>query len=361
MKRGALERLMQVRDYPAVSVLAPTHRTYPDHQQDRIRLDGLIKEAAERLYAEFPRREVEPIVNRLEKLAEDLDHTRNLDGIALFASRDTEGVVRLRFRPEPRVIIDETFATRDLVHAANRAERYRVLVLGAQAARLLEGTLEELAEVEEGRFPIRPPAAEPLPSDQGWQGASPDAAEDERRRRFLRDVDAALMATEQDDPLPLVVVGSEPWLALFREVTRQGNAVIGTVAGNFADASPVELGRKTEPVLKEWREKVRARRLKELEEAIGANRYASGIDQAWRAAKEGRARVLLVEEGYHQPARLAEDGLTFSHVADATAPDVVDDIVDELIEKVLLAGGEVTFFPPGELSQHQRVALMLRY
>jgi hypothetical protein len=36
----------------------------------------------------------------------------------------------LPFRVKPRAVIDETFATRDLVYAFNRAPPYRVLLLG---------------------------------------------------------------------------------------------------------------------------------------------------------------------------------------------------------------------------------------
>ena len=53
MDRLVLDRLMQVRDYPAVSVLCPTHRTYPDNRRDPIQLKELVREARTRLLAEF--------------------------------------------------------------------------------------------------------------------------------------------------------------------------------------------------------------------------------------------------------------------------------------------------------------------
>ena len=46
---------------------------------------------------------------------------------------------------------------------------------------------------------------------------------------------------------------------------------------------------------------------------------------------------------------------------DPTAPDVIDDAVDELIEIVLAKGGRVIFVDNGALAIHQRVALILRY
>jgi hypothetical protein len=71
--------------------------------------------------------------------------------------------------------------------------------------------------------------------------------------------------------------------------------------------------------------------------------------------------VLLVEENYHQPARIAADGVTLTLVDDPTPPDVVDDAVDEIISLVLEKGGRVVFVDDGALPQHQRIAVMLRY
>ena len=38
----------------------------------------------------------------------------------------------------------------------------------------------------------------------------------------------------------------------------------------------------------------------------------------------------------------------------------LDDAVDAVIERVLGAGGEVYFYPPGDLDVHQKIAAVLR-
>lgn len=101
--------------------------------------------------------------------------------------------------------------------------------------------------------------------------------------------------------------------------------------------------------------------LNELETAIGAQRYASGLGQVWRMAQEGRGATLLIEEDFCYPARLDPNGLDLIPADDPTAPDVIDDAVDELIETVLAKGGRVIFVDNGALAIHQRVALILRY
>jgi ribosomal protein L30E len=101
--------------------------------------------------------------------------------------------------------------------------------------------------------------------------------------------------------------------------------------------------------------------LQELDAAVSAGKYASGIDAAWRLAQEGRGAVLVVEENFHYPARLDVSGLRLTPVSELAGPEVFDDAVDELIETVLGKSGKVVFVEDGALAGHQRLAMILRY
>jgi hypothetical protein len=68
-----------------------------------------------------------------------------------------------------------------------------------------------------------------------------------------------------------------------------------------------------------------------------------------------------VEQSFEYPARLDEDSQNLIPAEDVTAPDVIDDAVDEIIEFVIGMGGKVTFMEDGQLEEHQRIALILRY
>lgn len=105
----------------------------------------------------------------------------------------------------------------------------------------------------------------------------------------------------------------------------------------------------------------RAEALKELNAAVGAQKYASTLGEAWRFTHEGRVDALLVEEDYHQAVRVADDGMTLTPVDDPTLPGVIEDAVDEIIAMVLDKGGRVVFVDNGALPQHQRIATILRY
>ena len=360
ISRGELNQLQSVRHYPSISLLAPTHRTAPANQKDRIVVKNLATKGLERLEAEFKKREVAPLVNKLNKLVDQVDWEHSLDGLALFVGKDVAKAIQLPFRVKARFVIDATFATRDLVFTLNRAPRYRVLVLTEKPTRLFDATTSVLTEHTAKPFPMvhkGPGGASKLP---GGQGINRSAARDEAHREFFRKVDDALNALQKEDHLPVVVVGVERYLAFYQEVARDPDAIVGLVAGSHDDPNPAALGKLVWPVFKAGSTMQRTRALVRLKEAVSVNRHASGIAQVWRAAFEKRCQTLLVETDFHYPADLSPEGDQLLPYTGKGA-SAMDDAVDEVIEKVLADGGEVFFYEPGVLDLHQRIAAVLRY
>ncbi|MEZ4760213.1 MAG: hypothetical protein R2810_10530 [Flavobacteriales bacterium] len=66
-----------------------------------------------------------------------------------------------------------------------------------------------------------------------------------------------------------------------------------------------------------------------------------------------------MERDVRIPVRL--EGEAVVKVEDATAPGVVDDIVDDIIEEQLRHGGDVRILPNGLLADHRGIALVMRY
>jgi Bacterial archaeo-eukaryotic release factor family 3 len=360
ISRSELRRLQAHNDYPSVSLLAPTHRTAPANKRDRIVVKNLVAEALKRLDGEFKKREVAALVRNLNGLVDRLDWEHSLDGLALFASKDSATAIDLPFRVNPRVVIDATFATRDIVFTLNRALRYRVLVLTEKPTRLFDASTNVLTEHTARPFPMvhkGPGGASKLP---GGQGINRSAARDESHRQFFRKVDDALSAIQKDDRLPLVVVGVDRYLAFYQEITQDPDAIVGLVEGSHDDPNPAALGKLVWPVFKAGSTLRRTRTLVRLKEAVSINRHASGIIQVWRAAFEKRIQTLLVETDFAYPADVSPDGSLLVPYG-GRGPVALDDAVDELIERVIADGGEVFFYEPGVLDLHQKIAAVLRY
>ncbi len=351
-----LQKLQSLTKVPALSILLPTHRTSPDNKQDPIQVKNLVDEATKRLTTEFTSRELAPLLKRLETLVREIDYPHTLNGLALYVSHDFEKLYYLPFPVPARVVIDQTFATRDLVYGRHRQQRYWVLLLSQASTRLLAGTGEILEEVEDENFPMQmtgPGATTPLPAE------TDSSYRDDRYRRFFQQVDSAL-TLYQNEPLPLIVGGVDRQISFFREVSQHTQAIAGTLSGNFDQATIHELTPPVWSIVQSIRETQQAEALQALDEAMGTQGVVSTIGETWRFANEGRGKLLLVEKNYHVPAILDENG-RFKLVDQPGGTEVMDDAVDEIIEVVLAKGGKVAIVDDEVLSIHQRIALILRY
>ncbi len=364
ISRQELRVVQSIRGNPAVSLLVPTHRHGPGNQQDPIRVRNGLKRVQERLEAEasLSKREVRALLARFDALVEEIPWQHTLDGLALFVSEDHASAHLLPYPIEERVILGDTFATRDLVRALNRTQRYRVLVLSEKPTRLYDGHRDKVEEVRGHGFPLEhvgPGGAAPL---GGGRGISASAQRDEAHRQFFREVDAQLLPLQREDRLPIVLTGVDRYLAFFEEVADHARDVVARLQGSYDHLSEPEVAKAVWPLVREWIDARKQVEVGRFEKAVSSGRYASGIVQCWRAAKEGRVGRLLVEESYAVPATVGADNpAEITLASDPTAPGVVDDIVDELIETVIGMGGEVLFVEDGALAEHQAVGAELRH
>lgn len=360
MNRIELKVLQTIRGYPSISILLPTHRTFPENKQDPIRVKNLVIEAGNRLLQEFSKREAEPLLSRLQAIAEEVDYQYALDGLAIYVNRDFARKYYLPFTIKERVVIDETFATRDLVFALNRTYRYWVLSLSEQPTRLYEATRESLIEVTENGFPLThqgPGGETALP---GGPGVQKSAYRDERHRQFFRNIDAELTKVLKEDDLPVVLVGVDRYLSFYNEITQNKQNIVASLTGSHDKTSDHELGKLVWPLAKEAFAGIRQDALRKLDDAIGARRLASTVERVWMTALTGNTELLLVEEDFHYPGIINEHQ-QIEAVNDPTILEATDDVVNEVIATVLAKGGKVVFVENGTFKHHNRIALITRY
>lgn len=339
MNRLVLDDLQRRRGYPSVTLLLNTEPGPRLAEPDRATLHRLIEQADHRLAGDAPDDVRARLVADLTALAEQIRREPSSAAVALCASPDHAAAVRLGRTVEPRVVVDETFATRDLVADLNRTARLRVVALSDHRARMLVGDPHRLVEVDDGSWPrVRD--------------------DDEGDTAWVRSVAAAVAEAQRRDPLPLVLAGVERTV---RAVTAAGAPdPIGLIAGNHDRTGWAELHAAAWPLVDAWLGGDRDEALDRLDRARSARRFAGGIDEIWPLTTEGRVELLVVDEDYALAVRVLDHG-GLERADDAEAPDVVDDIVDEAIEQVLLHGGRVVMVGAGDLDAHGRVAAVLRY
>jgi hypothetical protein len=344
-----LAALRAPREFPAVSVLLPTHRTFPDNRQDTILLRNMLDEAATRLRdANLPHGIADEVIGSLETAAAaaDLDHAA--EALVLFAAPGGEHhTFSLPYvHPRARVVIGQSFATRDLVAAQEHVWNYWTLVLSEQPARLWSGTGERLTESTAGGFPL----SASVPRQRGG----------EEDLSFFRHVLGEMVTVLADDGRPLVVTGVSRCLSYFDQFAPAAvkSQFIGAAEGSFDHATGPELAAIVAPTLTAERQRWQADAIERLETARSERLFAGGLSQVWDLAAAGQIRELLVEECYLAPAR--QDGGHLLPPGDPSG-DQIDDAVDTIMDAVLDGGGEVIFVPDGALESAQRIAASLRY
>ena len=234
-----------------------------------------------------------------------------------------------------------------------------MLVLTEKPARLFDATTNVLTEHTTKPFPMIHKVAGGASRLPGGQGINRSAVRDESHRQFFRQVDEALATIQKEDPLPVIVVGVDRYLASTRKSPRTPMRSSGSwpAAMTIRAHSP---GKGSLAGLQVRFHIAADEPLVRLNEAVSVNRHASGIAQVWRAAFDKRCQTLLVETDFEYPSDVSPEGdqlLPYSGRGAAA----LDDAVDEVIEKVLADGGDVFFYEPGVLDLHQKIAAVLRY
>ena len=339
-----IEKLADVKADPAVSIMCRLDRRRPGNFADPLRLDALRKRAIAAVLNTYDERTVTPLLGRLEAAVASVDLTHPSESVAILVTGDESHVLPLTFPVYSRVVVDETFAIRGLVNAAQQTIRTRVLVLAAERARCFEASGNSLEEIFGFGFPlhISPPKQEDTPHRDRPIGEHENA---EVHRRVLRAVDTALAALQAREHRPIVVVAPVRELAYFDEVTRFGKDIIGRVHGNHLADSAQDIEQIVDAVLTAAVDARATAAVMRANQAVGAHATA-GLENVGAAARAGRGDELIVEETLR--------------VANASI-DGAEDAVDEVIDAVLAHGGSVTTVAESSLADHGGIVLLLRY
>ncbi|MFG2305324.1 chemotaxis protein [Actinacidiphila glaucinigra] len=365
---GTLRELRATRPYPAVSLTMPTHRRQPDNAQDAVRLRNLLAEAERRIEhdPEASRRARMAIKTQLKAAAAEVDLRYSLDGLVMYATERDHQIWTLPRAVPERVVLSDSFLTRNLVAAKARARPYWVLTVAADRATLWGGSGQSLHPHDAQGFPLEPDPVQWDPERQEQVGDHPSTFRDEETRRFLRSVDSALAALLATDDRPLYLVGLPDAVALLKEVGTAADAAVAVVhKGGLANGPAPALLQELAPAQAEFAERETERIGRRLVDARSRRIFAAGLDEVWESVCEGRAELVVVEEDFQRAVRLSDGHLT---PVDGDAPEaggfeegIREDIVDELVETALDKGAEVRFMAPDSLVEHDRIAAVLRY
>ncbi|WP_420782846.1 chemotaxis protein [Streptomyces sp. LPB2020-019-1HS] len=359
---ATLAELRRPRSYPAVSVLTPTHRRGPDNAQDPVRLRNAVAEAKKKLQSDpaVTRERRADVVRQLDQALAEVDLTHAEDGLAIFAAPGEHQVWTLKRSVPERVVLSDTFLTRNLVSAHAAEHPFWVLSVAADRVTLWNGSGDRVTEERRGGFPLTRNLTENFDAERQERiGDAPSTFRDERTRQFLKEADTAMGAILRDQPRPVYLTGAPAALSVLDEIGGVARCSVHVPRIGLAHGSPETVWRAIQPVREALVRQETETVLHQLEAARGRKEYAAGVDELWRSAQEGRVRLLAVEDNYRVSVREALG----EHLipAESGQLDAREDIVDEIVEKCLETGAEVRFVPDGTLREAQGIAGVLRY
>jgi hypothetical protein len=272
-------------------------------------------------------------------------------GLAILVIPQGTHLLHLRVPPRDRVVVDPTFATRDLVRSAAEDPAFLTLVIDGRAARLLHYGQRYTRPILGHDFPMIRPA-----ESSGGTG-NRGGAQQERLRSFLREVDGRLAARIEEFGLPVVLIANERTAAEYLGIA-PGRRIAAVLRTGRTNAPLADLERSARAALDEHVRDRAAAALDTVQVRLAHGRAVAGIEAAWAAMDLGDPDLLVVERSHEAAARVSERRLDL--VEDPEELGVLDDAVDELIEAALARGVEVVTVPDGALARHGHLVLALR-
>lgn len=354
----SLKELKDIRSENCVTIIMTSHRSKPEYLNDPLRLKNLIKEVETRLRADTTKKNAEKLISRVHELAESIDHSHNLESLILFVNEDIAEYTRLPIKVEDRVVIDETFHTRDLIRAMHLETHYYILVLSQEKIRLIEA-INDTAVREVGK---------PFPYENTQFFSANRAARAIASKQtnliaeFFNQADKKVNELRKENPLPVFVCGLEENFNEYIKVADRKETLLPVYLNKNKISEPVHaIVSESWSVVQDYVIKKNNERKEELRKAVSENKFLSDTNEIWKAIFEGRIQTLFVEQGLFQPAIIKDDQIEYVSEDRRTETGVVDDIYDEMIEANMDFGGDVVFLPKGELDKFNGFGAITRY
>jgi hypothetical protein len=375
-----LEKLIDWRQAPCVSIFSPTHRAGPKTRQDPIRLKNLLGEARERLVGRGLRTaEADEVLEPANALLEDGVFWRyQSDGIALFLSPGESRYYRVPLALEELVVVADRFHVKPLLPLLTGDGEFYVLALSQSGVRLFRATRHSIGEVRLRDVPesladaLRRDDAEKqlqfhTGTSGGGRGGRPaifhgHASEEEPREdilRYFRQIDRGVEDPLKGQRAPLVLAGVDYLLPIYREVSAYPHLEEKGITGNPEGVGEQELRERAWTIV--------APRFREAQrEAAARYRRLAGTGQTSTDPSEvvpeacfGRVDVLFVALGSRLWGAFDPDTAEVTMHEEAESGD--GDLLDLAAVHTLLNRGTVYALDSKEMPQGATVAALYRY
>ena len=371
MNPSDIELMLAEKGNPCISIVIPTQRYTRDRMQNPELIENALLRAKQLLRnSAWATAKINQLQSKLDSVLATIDYIRLQEGLAIFISPNISKVQLLPFLVKEKVMVSSNFEIRDLFYFRQFLKPYCLLAISKNRVRLFKGSGRELQEITNNDFPKQYEEeyeyAHPSigsSSSGGLKEFERDKSvmQETRMRGFFRLADHALDKYLKEDML-LFVAGVGEELTSFEQISHHVKNLAGKIPGNYDIDAVHPLAESAWTKIQEYVKTSHVKLLTKLQEDIGKQLVVDGIRNVWKAAKEGKGLVLLLEKdyevmAYHDPIYDEEIFLT----PPAKPYNIILDAADDVIEIVKEKGGDIVILENGELNHFNHIALLLRY
>ena len=358
MKREKLEKLASEKNFPCVTISMNTHRDSTANQKDRMTLQTLLIEAKERVIKEFGNRSVSNLIEKMDQIENEIDFDYNLDSLHLFLSSSTKEIVKSTWpNLNGGVHVAENFSIKPLIKVFNRTAEYLVLKLTQSEVRLLLAIDDGIVgEIKNDDFPFLKDPQELTDSEE----MSDSKQTENSLREFFNKIDKAVVRVNNKTDMKCVVISTNDNYNRLMKVADKASTYLGWTNINYKNTGNNSFANDAWQVVKALQKKGRAENIQEMQEAVGKGYVITELSEIYRAAKEGRGDLLIVNDNFHQAVRVTGD-FSLDLVTDLSLAGVIEDISSEIAWDVISKKGRAIFTTQEELKSLGDIALKERY
>jgi len=356
--KNKLEQLATERNNPCVSISLNTHRTHPDNTPDVIELKKLLKEAEERIIAEFGKRPVKELLDKIETVGNEIDSNYNLDSLHIFLSNDTKEIIKSPWTiQENTVHLSDSFSIKPLFKLFNRTENYLILLLSQSGVKLFHAINDGIVEeIKDDDFPFSKNMHYLTHQDKLSDGKQVD----NMVREFLNTVDKAVVKVNNDTDMNCVVICTEDNYSRLMQVADKPSIYHGNARINYNDVAHNTIAAEAWKIVSALQKQQRTEAISEMQEAVGQGNVITDLSDIYRAVKEGRGDLLITHDDFKQPVKMTGE-FSFDLANDVTQLGVIDDISSEIAWEVISKKGRAIYTSQEEIKSLGDIALKVRY
>ncbi len=381
MTRDDLTELMNTQEELCVSIYLPTYRAGTETKQGRIRLKNILRETEQRLIDNGLRSpEAKRFLAPIENMIFDNQFwQQQRDGLAIFLSGGLFYHYSVPLHFEEFLLVGQHFHLKPLLPLLSEDGQFFVLALSQNDVRVLQCTRASVKELEIDDIPHS--LAEAMKYDDPQrqlqlhsntlegtnikaagifhgQGIGPDDSKN-NILRFFRLVDRGLHDLLREAKAPLVLIGVEFLLSIYRKANTYVYLADEGVTGNPEELSAEDLQTLAYPLVEHYFHKAEQEALTYYGPFKGTGRTTHEVSEAAPAAYNGQIELLFMSNGAQQWGSYdAENNAVQLH----PEPQIGDeDLYNFTALQTIINGGTVYIMDADKIPEGQNMAALLRY